>query len=302
MPEENLNPDNNLIALHRAVNCYHETLLAVAKCLGDACPPIGGVYRLRLNRLRARLAFDSSPEALHESCAAVGKELGDYADRTASYLEEHSAQLRSAIGAIQALTHAMAQRQNFYATRLGQFAAEMERVDYPNDPEHRKEVVSLQAAGLQSCVASMMQDTQSLLERMHDELTAIDRRMREAAVSDPATGLMTRFEMRRQIEASKASGHEPILLRFQFTAPMDDEIARQVAERLGSQLRHKDFVSRWTDTDFLVMFQGPAEIAESRARQILPWISGKYLRDNGETVLVSATVELASAADLQTRS
>jgi hypothetical protein len=50
------------------------------------------------------------------------------------------------------------------------------------------------------------------------------------------------------------------------------------------------------------MFQGPAEIAESRARQILPWISGKYLRDNGETVLVSATVELASAADLQTRS
>src|SRR5271155_1238789 len=131
-----MSEDLNLVALHRAVNCYHETLLAVANCMGDACPPIGGVYRHRLNRLRARLAFDSSPEALQDSCAAVERELADYAVRTAAYLDEHSTQLRTAIGAIQNLAHSMAQRQNFYATRLAQFAAQMEAAEYPNDPEH----------------------------------------------------------------------------------------------------------------------------------------------------------------------
>jgi hypothetical protein len=50
-------------------------------------------------------------------------------------------------------------------------------------------------------------------------------------------------------------------------------------------------VSRWTDTDFLVLFQGPPEVAEARARQILPWIGGKYLLDSGETVQIAAQVE-----------
>jgi len=287
MPE-----DSNLVALHRAVNCYHETLLAVANCMGDACPPIGGVYRHRLQRLRARLAFDSSPEALQESCAAVEKELAEYAARTSSYLDEHQDQLRAATAAIQNLVQAMAQRQNFYATRLGQFAKQMESVDYPDDPEHRKEVVAMQAAGLQSCVASMLQETQSMLARMHDELAGVDRRMREAAVSDPITGMMNRFEMRRQIDACKAKGVAPILLRFHFAGPINDEIARQIAERLGSQLRHKDFVSRWSENDFLVLFQGPPEIAEARAQQILPWVGGKYLLDSGESVQIVAEVHL----------
>src|SRR5271170_3727083 len=99
MPE-----DLNLRALHRAVNCYYETLRVIANCVGEACPPIGSVYRHRLNRLRARLAFDSSTEALQESCATVEKELDDYAVRAASYLEKHATELRSATGAIQNLS------------------------------------------------------------------------------------------------------------------------------------------------------------------------------------------------------
>jgi PleD family two-component response regulator len=143
---------------------------------------------------------------------------------------------------------------------------------------------------LQSCIASMLQEHQALLARMHDELSASGRRMRETAVSDPVTGMMNRFEMRRQIDACKAKGIAPVLLRFHFTGPIDDEIARQIAERLGSQLRHKDFVSRWSEYDFLVLFQGPPEIADARAKQILPWVGGKYLLDNGDSVQITAEV------------
>src|SRR5580700_4443896 len=119
MPE-----DPNLIALHLAVNCYHETLHAVANCMGQACPPIGGIYRHRMNRLRARLAFDSSPEALQESSVSVEKELSEYAARTSSYLDEHGIPVRAAMAAVQALVCSMAQRQSFYATVMAQFATQ----------------------------------------------------------------------------------------------------------------------------------------------------------------------------------
>src|SRR5271168_4070448 len=49
-------------ALHAIVHSYLSTLLAVAECLGSACPPVGGPYQHRLNRLGKRLAFDSSSE------------------------------------------------------------------------------------------------------------------------------------------------------------------------------------------------------------------------------------------------
>ncbi len=84
---------------------------------------------------------------------------------------------------------------------------------------------------------------------------------KECEVTDPLTGLMNRREMERQIESRRAAGVPPVLLQFQLSGEINDQVAKQVAARLGSQFRHKDFVSRWTDTDFLVLFQGPLEIA-----------------------------------------
>ena len=69
--------DPHLHALHTAVNCYLSTLSAMANCIGAACPEVGGLYRHRLSRLRSRLAFDSSPDAMVESTAAVDAELTD---------------------------------------------------------------------------------------------------------------------------------------------------------------------------------------------------------------------------------
>jgi hypothetical protein len=92
--------EDQLHALHTAVDCYLSTLLAVANCVGDACPEVGGPYQNRLSRLQSRLAFDSTPEALEESCLAVEAELKEYALKTSAYLAEHGAALRSATAAL----------------------------------------------------------------------------------------------------------------------------------------------------------------------------------------------------------
>lgn len=287
--------DPNLHALHTAVNCYLSTLETVANTLGNACPEIGGLYRHRLSRLRTRLAFDSSPSALEESCDAVEVELVEYSSKAAAYVDQHGIQLRAALSVLEEIVRSLAQRQDFYGTRLRQFAAQMESAEYPADPEHLSEVVGLQVAGLLSCVESMSHETQSLMARMHNELAAVEQRLKESEVTDPLTGLMNRREMERQIETRKGMGTPPVLLHFQLSGEITDEIARQVGARLGSQFRHKDFVSRWTENEFLVLFQGPIEVAQSRSEQIVPWVSGRYVRDNGDTVQVDVEVKLLEA-------
>lgn len=277
---------------HTVLNCYLSTLLATANMVAQACPEVGGVYRHRLTRLRARLAFDSSCEALEESRTAVESELKEYATKASAYVAYHSGELRAALDALEQIVHTLLHRQDFYAARLRQFARQMESANYPTAPDDLQEVVALQAAGLLSCIESMGHETQSLMTRMREELAATEKRIQEAAMTDPLTGLMNRREMERRVEAFKASGEAPVLLQFHLTGPVTGEVMQQVAARLASQFRHKDAIGRWSDTDFMVLFQGPVEIAQSRSERIVPWVAGRYVLESGESIEVGVEVAL----------
>jgi len=273
--------ERHLSVLQNAVTCYLSTLAAVADCMGESCPEVGGPYRSRMNRLCSRLAFDTSAEAITESQAIVEKQLQEYAQRTAFYIASHGVELQKAVDGLETIVKSLAQRQDFYGARLRQFASQLETTALPSDPADLANIASLQAAGLLNCVESMANDTQSLLLRMRNELTAVAQRMRDAEVTDRLTGLMNRREMERQIEQRKKEGIDPVILVFELSGEMRDEVAQQVAARLTSQFRHQDLICRWDEYEFLVLFQGAREIAQSRAEQIVPWIAGKYPLDDG---------------------
>jgi GGDEF domain-containing protein len=283
-----------LHALHTAVNSYLTALLSVSECIGDACPEVGGPYRNRLGRLRSRLAFDTTPEAITESTVVVERELKEYAKRTATYIEHHGIELRRAIDALETIIRSLAQRQDFYGARLRQFAEQMQTTPYPADPEHLADVVALQAAGLLGCVESMATDSQSLVARMRAELADVSERLQDAEVTDRLTGLMNRREMERQLDQRRASGDDPVILVFELTGEVRDEIAQQVAVRLTSHFRHQDLICRWTDREFLVLFKGAREIAQSRTEQIVPWIAGKYLLDDGSSTEIGVEAGLVA--------
>jgi GGDEF domain-containing protein len=258
-------------ALHTAVSSYLTTLLAVSDCVGAACPEVGGPYRHRLSRLRSRLSFDVTPEAVVESTAVVERELKEYANKTSNYIAQHGEELRRTMESLETIVKALAQRQDFYSTRLRQFAAQI--ASDPTDP-----------AGLLGWVESMTTDTQSLVSQMRIELAAVAERLRDAEVTDKLTGLMNRKEMDRQIAKRREAGDDPVIVVFELSGDVRDEVAQQVAMRLGSQFRHQDLLCRWTDHEFLVLFQGSREVALARTEQIVPWIAGRYPLDNGETV------------------
>jgi len=256
----------------------------MADALAQDCPPVGGPHRQRLSRLRARLAFDSSAAAIEESAAVASRELQEYAAEAALYVERHRLELRRALAGLEDIVRTIGQRQDFYSARLRQFAVRTERSPSPATSEN-----------LLSCVESLSHESQSLLKRMRDEMARVETRLTEAEITDPVTGLMNRREMERRIEAVRAAGESPVLLMFEFQDDLPGEVAREVGSRLGNQFRHHDLISRWDDRRFLVLFHGSAETARSRAEQVEPWISGRYLIDSGAPVEIVVQVRLVEA-------
>jgi hypothetical protein len=298
--------DNTLQTLHATVHCYLSILQTAADTLSQACPPIGGPYGQRLSRLRARLAFDSSASAIEESCTDTSRELLEYAAKAALYLERHRVELRRAITGLEGIIRTLAQRQDFYSARLRQFAAQLENPLRPSnldqeDAERLSEVATLQVAGLLSCVESLSHESQSLFKRMRDEMAQVEKRIATAEITDPVTGLVNRREMERCIQAAQARGESPVLLLFEFGDDLPAEVAQQIAARLSSQFRYNDLISRWSERQFLVLFQGRAEIASMRAEQVSPWIAGRYLLDTGATLetVVQARLVDAPLTDLE---
>ncbi len=184
----------------------------------------------------------------------------------------------------------LAERQEFYGARLRQFALQMETTAYPTEPEHLDEVVALQVYGLLSVVVNLNLEAHSLVAQMQTELEAVASRLADAAVTDRLTGLMNRTEMERQIESKRTQGVEPVLLHVELDREVAPETTRQIAEKLVAQFRHSDRVSRWSPTEFLILFDGSIEIAESRAPQVVAWIAGRYDLPDGTSEDVTAQV------------
>ncbi len=64
------------------------------------------------------------------------------------------------------------------------------------------------------------------------------------------------------------------------------------AGKLSTQFRYRDRVGRWGHKEFAVLFLGANELARTRGVQAASRISGRYLLDNGETVLIEAHARL----------
>ena len=260
-----------------ALGSYLSALSAIADCIGSICPEIGALYRNRLTRYRARVAFDSSPQAVERNCTLVQAELRECASRAAEFVQEQAAALRSAFAIQERTVRTLALKQNVHARRLSEIAASLGTAEVPADVEESQQMLAVHAAGLLSYADQMKAETESLLARMQQEMENIERRVAEADITDPVTGLLNRREMERRIEARKRAGELPVLLQFHLSGAVTDEVARQAAARLNAMFRPQDLVSRWSDTDFLVLFEGAAAIAQARGERIVPWIAGPYL-------------------------
>lgn len=278
--------------LSNAVAAYLSTMAVTADCLEQSFPEVGSPYRKRIHSLLSRVSFDASREAIADSAQALQDDLRDYATVARQVRIKKSLELERGVLALSDIVENLTHRQEFYSSRLRKFAEQMEKATYPTDAKSFSEVMALQAAALRGLVENMHQEARSMAAKMRQQMTELDQRLAGAASTDAITGVINRQELERQIEAHSMHGAMFSLLLFQLDGPISDQVLRMAAAKLSTHFRHRDRVGRWGHKEFAVLFLGSNELARSRAGQAASRISGRYLLDNGETVLVEAHARL----------
>ncbi len=286
-----MDTQDHLSTLGKAVAAYLSTLTAISECVAEACPEVGKPYAQRIERHRTRLSFDPHGAQIYESSSAIHAELKEYAASAASVLRRQSRELRQGLLAMDEIVQNFQRRNDYYASQLRQVAAQLEDLA-AWDRERLNEVVNAHAANLRQSIESMAREHASLLSSMQREMADVDARLAGELAIDPTTGLSNRKEAERRIATLKTANKDFTLVNFEVLGQATGEVLRQVAVRLASQFRPQDLIARWDDREFMVIFQGPAEVADARVKYIIPWVAGKYDREDGEKVDITLEVRV----------
>jgi GGDEF domain-containing protein len=238
------------------------------------------------------VSFDASPEAIADSADVLQEDLKDYAAVANQIRIKRSMELEGGVLALGDMVGDLTQRQDFFSSRLRKFAEHMEKSAYPADAGSFHEVMVLQAAALRGLVDNMRQEAGSMAAKMLEQMIELDQSLAGVASTDAVTSVINRQEMDRQIEAHTLHGAVFSLLIFQLDGAISDEVLRIAADKLSTQFRYRDRVGRWDHKELAVLFVGANELAQSRALEAAARISGRYLLDNGETVLIEAHARL----------
>jgi GGDEF domain-containing protein len=148
------------------------------------------------------------------------------------------------------------------------------------------------AQELRHRVESINRETDATLDSIRREIAVVEERLRGGGSTDPSTGLLNAREITRQMEAYQTSGVVFSLLRFELHGAVTEPVMKQAAGRIEKQFRHRDRIARWSDTEFLVLFQGPPEVAEGRGTQVAKLLGGRYELTTGGQVEILAQAEL----------
>lgn len=281
--------------LNATLKAYLMALEGVAQVVGEAAPEIAPPFQRRIRRLVNRLTLDSTRTALDASGPVLQTELAEFARQSSEARAHHRAELKSAFSAMEASTVALLERQKFYCDRLRDFSAQMESADYSGGAEGIRDIVVFQAQGLRQCLDSLARESREIHERIQSERAKIDEHLAARESTDPETGLLSRYAMESQVEMRKAQGRPAALLLFRFGGVLSAELAQRITTRLTAQFRQSDLIARWENAEFLVLMEAPPAVVWRRAQQVMPWISGAYLLDNGKSVDVTTEIQLLNS-------
>ena len=169
--------------------------------------------------------------------------------------------------------------------------------------------LATQTAELRDFAQSIELDSRDDFARLRQKMIEIQHRLHEVellATLDPLTGVANRRDLDRELAARIEGRQEFCVLLFDLNGFKEindhfghlygDQVLKQLAARLGSQVRARDYICRWGGDEFVAVLACDLTIAESRSRQIAERLNGPY-RIMGPTreirVEVAVTVGLA---------
>ena len=295
--EDHLDSRESLV--RTTLDCYLSTILAISEFLNAFGSEMAAPHQDQLVRLRKRLAFHPSADALEESRDTLRSTLLAFAAQVRERQDAQAGDLRRVTILLAQAGDGLALRKDGYSDQFRHVVRQMDEIDAREDPAAARSRLQAQLEKLRGFLEQVYDENAKAFARLREGVEECRVRLGSSAAgwpTDPVTGLADRPEMERRIEV-RLEAEEPFcILFFQLEGMFGDAVLQQVGAALDANIRPRDFVSRWGKNEFVILLECDAPSAHSRAHQIAQWLSGQY-RVNGDglksLVQVKLTVGIA---------
>jgi diguanylate cyclase (GGDEF)-like protein len=290
-----------------ALECYLSAIAEIADTIEAISPDIAPFYREPLMLLRSRLMEDPAPttEALEESRDALHEILKNFCEKARLQNQTLARDLNQTLTMVTRTEDSSAGRNVQYVERLVDFADRLESAVQSGDLPR----LAAQTTDLRDFAQSIELDSRDDFARLRQKMIEIQQRLHEVellATLDPLTGVANRRDLDRELAARMEAGQEFCVLLFdlngfkeindRFGHLYGDEVLKQLAARLGSQVRARDYICRWGGDEFVAILACDFAVAQSRARHIAERLSGPYrVRGEGREIRVDVAVTVGLA-------
>jgi len=267
------------------LDCYLSAILEIAQTVDAVSPEIAASVRESLLSLWSRLSADPSPAAIEESRSELHQILQDFCERSRLQNQALARDLNQTLSMVTRTEDSSAGRNVQYVERLVDFVDRLESAVRSGDLPR----LAAQTSELRDFAESIELDSRDDFARLRHKMIEIQDRLHEVellATLDPLTGVANRRDLDRELAARIAARQEFCVLLFdlngfkeindRFGHLYGDEVLKQLAARLGGQVRAHDYVCRWGGDEFVAILACDLTIAESRSRQIADRLNGPY--------------------------
>src|SRR5580700_5331900 len=268
-----------------ALECYLSSILEIADMIQAISPEIASSFREPLLSLRSRLSVDSSSQELESSRDALHEIIAGFCHKARRRNETLARDLNQTLSMVTRTEDTSAGRNVQYVERLVDFVDRFESAVRSGDLPR----LAAQASDLRDFAQSIELDSRDDFARLRQKMIEIQRRLHEVellATLFPLTGGANRRDLDRELAARIEAQQDFCVLLFdlngfkeindQFGHLYGDYVLKQLAARLSSQVRARDYVCRWGGDEFLAILACDLAIAESRSRQIADRLNGPY--------------------------
>ncbi len=288
-----------------ALECYRSSILEIARTIEAIAPEIALSFRGPLMSLGSDLSADPTSDELEQSREALHEILQGFCEQARHQNQTLARDLKQTLTMVARTEDTSAGRNVQYVERLVDFVDRFESAVRSGDLPR----LAAQASDLRDFAQSIELDSRDDFARLRQKMIEIQRRLHEVellATLDPLTCVANRRDLDRELAARIEARQEFCVLLFDLNGFKEindrlghlygDEVLKQLAARLSSQVRARDYVCRWGGDEFVAILACDLTIAEFRSRQIAERLNGVYhiLGAAGEIrVDVAVTVGLA---------
>jgi diguanylate cyclase (GGDEF)-like protein len=268
-----------------ALECYRSSILEIAKTIEAIAPEIAPSFREPLMSLGAGLSADPTPGELEKSRGALREILQGFCEQARHQNQTLARDLNQTLTMVTRTEDTSAGRNVQYVERLVDFVDRFESAVRSGDLPR----LAAHASDLRDFTQSIELDSRDDFARLRQKMIEIQRRLHEVellATLDPLTSVANRRDLDRELAARIEARHEFCVLLFDLNGFKEindrlghlygDEVLKQLAARLSSQVRARDYVCRWGGDEFVAILACDLAIAEFRSRQIAERLNGHY--------------------------